>query len=89
MKIHSFNVGRMKAPTKKEVDEALRYGKCEHCQKGDFGKCNQRNKPTHIYVEDNKGKRKYYCNMGCIMLQMNEKQRKELFHGIVVGGMIQ
>ena len=70
------------------LKKQLRVGKCKSCQKGDFSKCEPKGE-TPFFVETD-GKRKYFCNMGCIMLSFDsDKINEELVDGFVTMGMHQ
>lgn len=75
----------------KNLRKLLLYGKCESCQKGDFSHCGtvERKSDSKAFVEDEAGVRKWYCNMGCILLQLTDEEIKKVHHGFVVGGLIQ
>ena len=73
----------------KRIKEYLKIGKCLNCQKGIVGKCNG-NKITPFFIEKINGKRKYFCNLGCIMLSLNsDKANQDIHNGFIISGLIQ
>jgi hypothetical protein len=68
-------------------------GKCKHCQKLDFSKCSKTK--GSAYIEYNNGKRKWFCNLGCVLLFLSQKKKlgnkviHDIFHGFVSSGLKQ
>lgn len=76
-----------------ELVTILRHGKCDNCKKGKFSKCCQKKRTTQ-WIEFANYKKRYFCNMGCILLFLHQKHPDcdifgQTYRGFVVGGMVQ
>jgi len=76
------------------LKELLMYGKCIHCQKGNFDKCKGEGK--FAFIDFSNGKRRWFCNVACAVLFLAKKYNKSLtkvfkqaYRGFVVGGLKQ
>lgn len=48
---------------------------CKPCRDGSRHKCKCTKKNARAYRVDHKGKYHYYCFLGCLMLQLTQKER--------------
>lgn len=71
-----------------DLKRALKYGKCKYCQSKKFSKC--RSNKASTYIEDSKGKRQYFCNLGCLLLFLDsDKAFEQITNGFIRGGLKQ
>ena len=80
LKLPAHHNALKKLPT---YEEALKLGKCKACQEGRLEDCTADKKTAKAFIEGPDGKKKYFCNLGCILLQLNQKGRAQLFEGEV------
>ena len=52
----------------------LKAWQCDDCRNG--RKCKCKKKDAKVYMENERGKRKYFCNIGCIILLLSDKEAK-------------
>jgi len=72
----------------KRLKKQLCVGKCKNCQRGDFSKCEPKG-DTPFFLETD-GNRRYFCNLGCLMLFFDsDKVNDALLEGMVTGGIFQ
>lgn len=50
---------------------------CEACKKNDRTKCSATKENARAVRTDHKGINHYYCFLGCLMLELNEKARRK------------
>lgn len=60
-----------------KVLEHWRSFQCPDCRSGDRSKCSATKETAKAVRIEPNGKIHYYCFAGCLMLDMNDKQRKE------------
>lgn len=66
-----------------EYRKVLKFGKCPACQSGHFENCTATRKNAHAYMIDKTGKIKWYCNLGCILLQLDQRGVQQVVEGEV------
>ena len=84
---------RLSKAEEAELITILSHGKCDNCKRGKFSKCCQKKRTTN-WIDFANNKRRYFCNLGCILLFLKQKHPKadvfgQAYHGAVVGGMVQ
>ena len=63
--------------TPPEILEHWRSYQCPDCQKGNRSKCNADKENAKAIRIDETGKKHYYCFVGCLMLDLDEEERKK------------
>lgn len=67
----------------RKIENLMRSWQCPSCRQGDYSKCVHTEKEMIarggpvIFIEDAEtGKRKYFCQMACVLLQLKPSERK-------------